>query len=336
MTMRKLLIGLAVIFVAWLFTFLSPLPKAASTKGLFIHDKKLNFIWLLPQGWYQAQILTGSDYAFKLRNEELFSLVLDSWEDHRDDANSLTEKHRANPRFLFDAGVKPRFPASSFLRSSIASINTQPAIQTECELVTPLGNQFVKWYCCQLVTIHNNTAYNFVLECPMEKRESAPLLLKKALETFIFLESGKNEFKYVSSLGLKYNIETPAGLVHCKEFLEEVMESVSNQECAFPQHIISAVLNSCIQGLVLPFYEGPKMVFDFLRSPRSWDWGTKGLLEAAVFNFPISPELQSRDAVRTARFVPSVIYAALLLRLIYRKRKKSKAMHMGKEQNGAC
>ncbi len=325
MTMRRFLIGLTVIFAAWLLSLLSPLPKAKSSDGLFIHDKSLNFMWLLPEGWLLVKPLTGARYAFNLRNEKSCSLVLDTWEETQDDANSLTEKHRSNPRFLFDAGIKPKFPASSFLRSTIASLNTQPAIQTECELVTPLGNQFVKWFCCQLVTIHNNTAYNFVLECPMEKREAAPLLLKKALEQFILLDSQAEElFTYVSPSGLKYGIGTPAGLVPSKAFLEEVMARTRDHEDSFSDDIIPAVINSLIQGIVLPFYEYPKMVTDFLHMPRSWDFGTKGLLETAAFNFPISTQFHRSAAVHTARYVPSAIYAALLFRLVYRKRKMAK------------
>ena len=177
-----------------------------------------------------------------------------------------------------------------------------------------------------MVTIHNNKAYNFALECPMEKRERATLLMKKALEKFIFLESGSDElFTYVSPTGRKYGIEMSAGLVPSKEFLEEVMGRASDHENSFSDDIIPAVINSFIQGMVLPLSEGPEAVLKFLHSSLGWDRVFGGLLEATESNFPISPNLKKSDAVRTARYVPSVIYAALLFRLIYRKRKKAKA-----------
>jgi hypothetical protein len=321
--MRTLQIGLAVIFVAWLIASYVPLPSAKRSNGLFIHDKGLNFMWLLPEGWFQVEPLTGADYALNLRNDKSVSLVLDTWEESHDDAHSLTEKLRDNPSFLFDGGIKPRFPVSRFLGSSVATVNSRPAIQSECEFVTLLGNQRVNWFGGQVVTIHDNTAYNFVLECPVEKRERATRLMKEALARFILVKNGS--LTYVSPSTSKYKIQVPASTVMNKVFLDEIMAWVSEHENAIDQHMISAVLNSFIQGMVLPFAEVPEKVGRFLHSPeRVWDCGARELLVGTEFNFPVSTDLRRSIAVRTARYVPSVTYVALIFLLIYRKRNKAK------------
>ncbi len=105
--------------------------------------------------------MTGADYAFNFRAAKTETLVLDTWQENRDDAKSLTEKLKTNPSLLFDQGVKPRFPVSRFLGAKFTTVNSRPAIQTECEFVTSIGPQVLNWFCCQVVAIHNNMAYNF-------------------------------------------------------------------------------------------------------------------------------------------------------------------------------
>lgn len=317
MNMRTLQVGMAVIFAAWLIAFFSPLPSAKSSNGLFIHDQGLNFIWLLPEGWFQVQPLTGARYALNLRNDKSVSLVLDTWEEHQDDGHSLTEKLKSNPSFMFDGGIKPRFPTSRFLGSSVATLNSRPAIWTECVFPTSLGNQVVNRFCCQVVTIHNHTAYNFVLECPFEQRERAPGMMRAALAKFVVLEGTR--LTYTSPSGRGYEVEAPT--TPTKETLDGIAQDVEDYENSIGQHFIAAVINSFIQGMVLPFAEVPETVAEFLHSP---DWSARALLAGTEFNFPVSPDLRRSIAVRTARFVPGVIYVALIFLLIYRNRNKAK------------
>lgn len=322
MHMRTLQIGLTIIFIALLIAIFKPLPRESVATRLFIHDKNLNFMWLLPNGWLQVEPLTGADYALNFRNDKAVSLVLDTWEESHNDAHSLTEKLRANPSFLFEGAIKPRFPDSRFLGSSVEDVNSHPAIQSSFEFTTFLENQRIVWFGCQVVTIHNNMAYNFVVECPWEKRDYVWGLMREAVHKFLFLEG--DHFTYTGFFGRSYEGDVPTKPT--KESLGEIDQILDAYFISRGQDMIPALLNSFIQGIVLPFAEVPEAVADYLDSPHQiWDWGGRELLTGTEFNFPVSGEHQRSVTVRTAKYVPSVTYVALIFLLIYTKRKKAKS-----------
>lgn len=327
-------ISLLVIFAALLIAYVTPLPIPRTSNGLkiwdglFIHDK--SFMWLLPPlAWHESVSTTGAEYA--LSSGKGVSLVLDTWDETRDDVNSMTGKFKANPSLLYDQGVKPRFPDSRFLGSTLTTLNSQPAIQSECEFVNSWESLKIRWFCRQVLTIYDNKAYNFILECPINEREFGSQRMKEALEQFVFLNGDYFIYKHPS--GAKYEVKMSAGPQ--KEAFARTIQDVRDQVYSFDQHIIAAVINSFIQGMVLPLKEVPKEIGRFLDSPsRIWDWSDNQLIVGTGYNFPVSTGLQNDLIVRTARYVPGVSYVALIFVLIYRKRSVGKTLDMGKEQNG--
>ena len=155
--------------------------------------------------------------------------------------------------------------------------------------------------------------------------------MKEALEQFVFLNGDYFIYKHPS--GAKYEVKMSAGPQ--KEAFARTIQDVRDQVYSFDQHIIAAVINSFIQGMVLPLKEVPKEIGRFLDSPsRIWDCSDNQLIVGTGYNFPVSTGLQNDLIVRTARYVPGVSYVALIFVLIYRKRSVGKTLDMGKEQNG--
>ncbi len=160
---------------------------SVNAEQLVLRSEEHKFIWPLPQGWEVTQSLTKGQYAIKWQGKELMTIGLHVMTEEKTTMADLIKAHAANPRYLF-TGIVQRFPKSTFISSSVVTIGSHDAIQTQCEYVMSNLDSKVRVFMCHFTIIWHGQMFSIAFECLPENREIGLAVMAKALAAFSFAD----------------------------------------------------------------------------------------------------------------------------------------------------
>lgn len=144
-----------------------PPNQAADDSREVITSKEHRFSWAIPHHWEKAKPLTAAQYAVQMAGSRgAFNCSLLVSPKKFELANLLKE-----PRVYFDNAVLPRFPGSTFLRSSTTKLGSQDALLTEYIYVVKTPEVNASFSAMTLCTVWKDHFYIMTFECSPKDAE---------------------------------------------------------------------------------------------------------------------------------------------------------------------